>query len=194
MVTTTHPLDANDTRHTILRIARELIQTRSYQGLSFQELAARVGIRKASLYHHFESKEALGVAVMARALEMFERWQAEQEGLPPQQQLLAYIVMFRDKVGAGERMCPGGAMSAVWDCLEPGLQASVKNMHHQQLSWLTQVAGRLPTVTSEAQAKAFAAHINASCQGGLLVSRVNGHVDHFDLAMAPIVSQLQALG
>ena len=194
MVTATSPLDANDTRHTILRIARELIQTRSYQGLSFQELADRVGIRKASLYYHFASKEALGVAVMARALEMFELWRTAQEGLPPQQQLLAYIAMFRDKVGAGERMCPGGAMSASWDCLEPGLQASVKNMHQQQLWWLAKTAGQLPTVKSEAQAQAFAANINAVCQGGLLVSRVNGSVDYFDRATEPIVSQLQALG
>ena len=194
MVTAASPLDANDTRHTILRIARELIQTRSYQGLSFQELADRVGIRKASLYHHFASKEALGVAVIARALEMFERWRAAQEGLPPQQQLLAYIAMFRDKVGAGERMCPGGAMSAGWDCLEPGLQETVKNMHQQQLWWLAKIAGQLPTVKSEAQAQAFAANINAVCQGGLLVSRVNGSVDHFDLATEPIVSQLRALG
>ena len=125
---------------------------------------------------------------------MFLQWQAAQEGLPPHQQLLAYIAMFRDKVGAGERMCPGGAMSAGWDCLEPGLQKSVKNMHEQQLLWLAQLAGQLPTVKSEAQAKAFAANINAVCQGGLLVSRVNGHVDHFDLATEPIVSQLKALG
>jgi len=194
MVTAATHLDSSDTRHTILRIARELIQTRSYQGLSFQELADRVGIRKASLYHHFESKEALGVAVMARSLELFERWRDGQAGLSPQAQLLAYMGMFRDRVGAGERMCPGGAMSAGWDCLEPGLQKAVGNMHQQQLAWLAQVAKQLPTVKSEEEAQAFAAHINAVCQGGLLVSRVNGSADHFDRAIAPLVNQLKALG
>ncbi|MEZ5706577.1 MAG: TetR/AcrR family transcriptional regulator [Burkholderiaceae bacterium] len=41
--------------------------TRSYLGLNFQTLADQVGIRKASLYHHFASKEALGVALVDEA-------------------------------------------------------------------------------------------------------------------------------
>ena len=110
MVAAISPMEVNDTRHTILQIAQELIQTRSYLGLSFQELADRVGIRKASLYHHFPSKEALGVAVMERTLTLFDRWRARQTELPAHEQLLAYVAMFRDLVGAGARMCPGGAM------------------------------------------------------------------------------------
>jgi TetR/AcrR family transcriptional repressor of nem operon len=205
MSPTPAPAAHSDTRELILRTARELIQTRSYLGLSFQELADRVGIRKASLYHHFPSKEALGVAVIERSAEQFTQWQARQAGLSPAQQLLAYVTMFRDQIGAGARLCPGGAMSPGWDCIEPGLQQAVQRMHRQHLAWLAEVAQGLqhqdrvpgkgaPDAASASQWPAqWAAQVNAVCQGGLLTARMDGSVNHFDLATAPLVSQLQSL-
>ena len=43
-----------ETRAKILNSAQRLIQTRSFEGFSFQDIADEVGIRKASLYHHFD--------------------------------------------------------------------------------------------------------------------------------------------
>ena len=56
------------TRENILDAAQDLIQTRSFHGFSFQDVADRVGIRKASLYHHFDSKDAVALAVLERLL------------------------------------------------------------------------------------------------------------------------------
>jgi TetR/AcrR family transcriptional repressor of nem operon len=199
---TATPTPHGDTRQLILRKARELIQTRSYLGLSFQDLADEVGIRKASLYHHFPSKEALGVAVIERSVELFELWQAGVAELTPARQMLAYISMYRDQIGAGQRMCPGGAMTAVWDCIEPALQAAVQHMHQQHLDWLAAIAHRLQGTQAtdasldsppDVSAAQWAAQVNAICQGGLLTARMHGHVQHFDLATAPLVSQLQRL-
>ncbi len=47
------------TRSRILKVAEELIQKRGVNDVSFQEISDVVGIRKASLYHHFSSKEEL---------------------------------------------------------------------------------------------------------------------------------------
>ena len=58
-----------DTRTKILDSAQRLIQTRSFHGFSFQDIADEVGIRKASLYHHFDSKDAVALAVLERAAE-----------------------------------------------------------------------------------------------------------------------------
>lgn len=184
---------AGDTRRTILRTARELIQTRSYLGLSFQELADRVGIRKASLYHHFASKEALGIAVIERSAQQFQQWQQHQAGLAPNLQLLSYVAMFRDLIGAGERVCPGGAMGPGWDCIEPGLQQAVRHMHQQHLDWLAQVAARCP-LPDGLSPKQWGAHVSSVCHGALLTSRFHGSTDHFDDATAPLVAQLKALG
>lgn len=46
-------------RHAIVHAARELFREKGYAGASMQDLADRVGLRKASLYMRFSNKEAL---------------------------------------------------------------------------------------------------------------------------------------
>ena len=47
----------------ILDVAEELLLSRGYCAFSYQDIADRLGIRKASLHHHFATKEDLGVAL-----------------------------------------------------------------------------------------------------------------------------------
>jgi AcrR family transcriptional regulator len=56
-------------REEILDEATRLFAERGYEGTSMADLAERVGLRKASLFHHFASKEVLYGAVLARLLE-----------------------------------------------------------------------------------------------------------------------------
>lgn len=46
--------------------AKRTAQARGYGGLNFRDLAAEVGIKAASIYHHFPSKADLGAAVARR--------------------------------------------------------------------------------------------------------------------------------
>jgi AcrR family transcriptional regulator len=52
-------------RQRILKTARDLFVGRGYMGVSMQQIADATGLRKASLYHHFRSKEALLADVIA---------------------------------------------------------------------------------------------------------------------------------
>jgi AcrR family transcriptional regulator len=56
-------------REEILDEATKLFAERGYEGTSMADLAERVGLRKASLFHHFVSKEILYAAVLARLIE-----------------------------------------------------------------------------------------------------------------------------
>jgi TetR/AcrR family transcriptional repressor of nem operon len=49
-----------------LASARRSAQAHGYGGLNFRDLAEEVGIKAASLYHHFPSKADLGAAVAKR--------------------------------------------------------------------------------------------------------------------------------
>lgn len=53
----------------ILREVNSLLAEKGYDLMTVDEVAARVGIAKPSLYKHFESKEALAAAAMVRLLE-----------------------------------------------------------------------------------------------------------------------------
>ena len=55
-----------DRKEQILDVATELLLSRSFTSFSYQDLSERLGISKASIHHHFATKEALGVAVAER--------------------------------------------------------------------------------------------------------------------------------
>src|ERR1700722_5940543 len=56
-------------REEILDEATRLFAERGYEGTSMADLAERVGLRKASLFHHFASKEQLRRAVLERLVQ-----------------------------------------------------------------------------------------------------------------------------
>ncbi len=53
----------------ILRVAAEVLGERGYQGTSLEEVADRLDLAKASLYHYFDSKEALFSACLGTVAE-----------------------------------------------------------------------------------------------------------------------------
>ena len=91
--------------------AQRLIQTRSFQGFSFQDIADEVGIRKASLYHHFDSKDAIALAVLQRAARLGCAGMEKLDQCEPTERLEGYFEIYRIIHGKGERMCPGGSFA-----------------------------------------------------------------------------------
>jgi AcrR family transcriptional regulator len=63
------PSPTSDRRSEILARATEAFVTHGYAGTSMADLARAIGIQKASLYHHFPSKEALFVACVTEGYE-----------------------------------------------------------------------------------------------------------------------------
>ncbi len=189
-----------DTRQLIMRKARELMLSRSYLGLNFQVLADQVGIRKPSLYHHFPSKEALGVALVDEAREKFVQWTQSVQAETPSRQVTAYIKMFRDQIGAGECVCPVGATASEWELIEPALQDAVRALSLSHAEWISSVAARLakspgvdPQFMGNAKPRQWGTHVSALCQGALLMARINHDAKVFDAAMAPLVQRLNTL-
>lgn len=64
-------------RRGVLDAAAELFVTHGYEGTSLRTIAAAAGIKAGSIYHHFDSKEALFLAVlrdgMTVMVEAFDR-------------------------------------------------------------------------------------------------------------------------
>jgi len=59
-------------REKILEVAEQRFAQRGYAGVGLRELAAAASLGKSSLFHHFESKAALYLAVLDRVLERIE--------------------------------------------------------------------------------------------------------------------------
>ena len=57
----------------ILVEATRLFAERGYEGASMGDLAERVGLRKASLFHHFPSKDVLYATVLTQLMDSVDR-------------------------------------------------------------------------------------------------------------------------
>lgn len=62
-----------NTKQEILEAALELFSVQGYEATSISQIAEVVGIRKASLYSHFENKQAILDALIETTLEQYER-------------------------------------------------------------------------------------------------------------------------
>lgn len=67
----------------IVLAVKQLLAEKGFEAMTLDEVAARVGIAKASLYKHFSSKEALAAAAMVRLMDRALAFVAEREALVP---------------------------------------------------------------------------------------------------------------
>ena len=58
-------------RENILKQARELFHCKGFQCVSMDQIALKVGIKKANLFHYFKTKNELGFAVLEQATILF---------------------------------------------------------------------------------------------------------------------------
>lgn len=64
---------ALETRENLLQLAARLFRTNGYSATSMRSIASQAGIEAASIYYHFDSKEALAEAVMAHGADSIVR-------------------------------------------------------------------------------------------------------------------------
>jgi len=60
------------TRVALLKVAENQMRSRGYSAFSYADLAAKIGIRKASIHHHFPTKERLGQALIKHSISRFQ--------------------------------------------------------------------------------------------------------------------------
>ena len=64
-------MDRGNTKQEILNAALDLFSVQGFEATSISQIANAVGIRKASLYSHFENKQAILVAIVKEVLERY---------------------------------------------------------------------------------------------------------------------------
>lgn len=172
---------STNARETILAAARKTAQAHGYGGLSYRDLAADVGIKAASIYHHFASKADLGAAVARRywediAVELDAM--LEKTG-DPLECLRLYPGTFRRSLEDGNRLCLCSFMSAEYANLPEAMQRETQGFADVNIAWLAKVlvmAGAVKPKESEARARA----IFAAVSGAQLYARSRSDVSQFD--------------
>lgn len=180
----------------ILDIAERLAQTKGYNGFSYADIAAELGVTKASLHYHFPSKAELGRALIERyeaafgaALEAIDRL-----AVTPPEKLRQYVGLY-DAVIRNDRMCLCGMLAAEYATLPAPMQAELKRFFDMNERWLTKVL--LPGRQSglllfRETASERARVILAALEGAMLVARSYGDPRRFKAAAEHVLDDLGA--
>ena len=83
-------MDRGNTKQEILKASLELFSVQGFEATSISQIADAVGIRKASLYSHFDSKQAILDAIVKEVLEQYGKhsifaranWEKDAGNLP----------------------------------------------------------------------------------------------------------------
>ena len=153
--------------------AERRIRKAGYNGFSFREIAADVGVKSASIHYHFPTKDALVAAVVHRYNErILEIVQAQvADGVSA---VDAWRDVFRGALMSGAGMCLCGSLGAAAGDLMPAVVAEVRLFFEKGLASLT--SGGLD--------RGSAARVLATLEGAILMASVAGDATIFDDATA----------
>jgi TetR/AcrR family transcriptional repressor of nem operon len=165
----------------ILAAATRIAQAHGYVGLNIRNLAEDVGIKAASIYHHFPSKADLAAAVAKR---YWEDSAAVLEGLwtessDPLHCLRQYPNTFRKSLESDNRMCLCSFMAAEFDDLPEAVKKEVQTFADVNVAWLSKVLSAAAVVSSK-ESKRRARAILAAVAGAQLMARSRSDISLFD--------------
>jgi len=178
----------------ILDVAERLAQVRGFNGFSYADIAAELGVTKAALHYHFASKADLGEALIGRYATRFSEALAEIDAGPSTApaKLRSYAGLYVD-VLRNQRMCLCGMLAAEYPTLPDAMRASVVSFFDQNEAWLQKVLeqGRGDgSLQFGGSARDVARMIISCLEGAMLVTRPYDDVPRFQDAAASLVESL----
>jgi TetR/AcrR family transcriptional repressor of nem operon len=171
-------MSQSDTRTRILDVAQELVQRLGVNAMSYQHISNAVGIRKASIHHHFPTKEDLITALLNRYNANFLGLVDDIVTAPidGKAKLLRYVGLFEATLSdsSGEKACLCGMIGAELATLGCPSVELVRRFYQENEQRLTQilVQGREESIFRfKGDAGQVAKMTFALLEGGVLIAR-----------------------
>jgi len=180
----------------ILDLAETLIQTRSYNAFSYQDIADALGIRKASIHYHFATKAELGIAVVDRYAERFDSALAalsQDQSRSSAKLLDFYCEPYLQFSQTSDRVCLCGALAAETMALPPRIRERVAGFFEDHQVWLARILKRgaqRGEFTLRASATRTARMFLGALQGALIVKRTTGDMAQLKDVILALKAQL----
>jgi len=189
----------DSTADRIIDQARKLIMVRGYNGFSYADIAAAIGIRKASIHHHFPAKSDLVKAVVDQSRDSIAAQikHAGEQGVDARTQLRGYVDYWdRCITDDSAPFCIAAMLSAERPSLPEKVAAAVTGHFADLTDWLTAVLeagarqGSVTLVGSPAEeADAFVSAV----YGAMLSARAFAEPRRFAVIAETLLSRIVAL-
>lgn len=174
----------SERKQQILATAADIMEHKSFAAFSYQDLADRLGIRKASIHHHYPSKDELGIELLKFFKARGDALMMEIVGTAtsPGAALSAILAMCEKVMFDGEtKVCPSCAFEVDAKNLSPKM---IEMLRESNEAFVEQLAGLLTEargggeITFLGEPKDQAATIVSALQGARLAEPIMGR-EHF---------------
>jgi TetR/AcrR family transcriptional regulator, transcriptional repressor for nem operon len=184
----------SDTASEILDVAERLVQVRGFNGFSYGDVAAELGVTTAALHYHFAGKAELGEALIKRYAARFAAALADIDArrTDAPAKLKAYATLYLE-VLRDERMCLCGMLAADYQTLPQPMREAVVRFFDDNEAWLGRVLyqgqaeGSLRVTGS---AEETAQTIVGGLEGAMLVARPYGDTARFEAAASRLLASI----
>ena len=174
--------ERGDARARLLEAARDVIRTQGFAATTVEEVCRTAGVTKGAFFHHFDSKQALGIAAAAYWAETTSAFFADapyHHHADPLDRLLGYIE-FRKTIIDGdlaEFTCLVGTMAqevyASYPAIRDACAASIFG-HAATIEPDIEAAMMARGIEAEWTAASLALHTQAVLQGAFILAKAAG--------------------
>ncbi|MFJ3056057.1 TetR/AcrR family transcriptional regulator [Herbaspirillum sp. NPDC087042] len=197
-MTTATTATTTTTSEKILQCAQTLIVAGGYNGFSYADIAKVVGIRNASIHHHFPSKAQLVQTLVQQYRAAAQNGIAEMERniADPVRKLQAYAGYWEGcLVNPDSSFCVCAMLAAEMPLLPEEIAVEVRAHFMMFANWLTSVLedgskqGRIRLTQAP---RREAELILATVHGAMLSARAYGDAKMFAVIIRPVLDRLAA--
>jgi TetR/AcrR family transcriptional repressor of nem operon len=178
---------------------------RGFAGTSVDAVLAEASVTKGAFFHHFPSKQALGLALVERyaavdlqALEDFMGG-AEASSDDPAEQMVAFVRLFEEAVVGLAAVQPGclfGSFVYERELAAPGTDEIIAHSIH---TWRERLVGKLEEAAQahppamDVDLPSLADQIFTTFQGGFILARAMDEPDHLRRQLAHVRQYVELL-
>ncbi len=179
------PSERVNARTRLLKAARDIIRQKGFAGTSVDDLCKSAGVTKGAFFHHFKTKDALGVAAAQYWAETTGALFADapyHEPDDPLDRVLAYLD-FRKAIIGGETYeytCLVGTMTQeVHESSTTIRDACADSIFGHAETLVPDIAAAIQKhgIIGDWTAESLARHTQAVLQGGFILAKASGNPD-----------------
>lgn len=187
-------LPSSGTSERILDIAEHLVQTRGFNGFSYADIAAELGVTKASLHYHFPSKAKLGERLVERYEQRFLEALADIDRRCDRapDKVRAYSDIYAN-VLADDRMCLCGMLASDQTTLPETMRGRVHSFFQANEMWLTRVLSEglaAKALAFAGEPEEYARFMIGALEGAMLLAHAHENGRHFQASAAILLKSL----
>lgn len=162
-------------RESLLEAATDSIRNKGFAATAIDELCAKAGVTKGAFFHHFKSKEALGIAVAERWGEIGKQLTDMVGGGTARERVLAYLDLRSQMIegGTDEFSCLAGTLAQEVHISHPAIRdAAAQAIESTAATIEPDIAAALDNAgRKDIAAHSLALHIQAVLQGAYVVAK-----------------------